>query len=172
MIGGQPPQAVVAYARTAFNILVFGGIIAFNTPLDAETARAIIDRQFVEVIIAPSISNAAIEAVAAKKNVRLLASGQWTDKPEADFDFKRVNGGLLVQDRDLGMVTAADLKVVKLREAAAHGQPDHCPKEGAPPKRLHYIPAMPGQALTPGSGLNPKRNSDPPFCSQSPHCDA
>ena len=89
----------------------FGGIIAFNRELDAATARAIVDSQFVEVIIAPSASAAAIAAVADKKNVRLLVCGTWS-APGPAFDYKRVNGGLLVQDRDLGMITAADLKVV------------------------------------------------------------
>ncbi len=89
----------------------FGGIIAFNRELDAATARAIVDKQFVEVIIAPGVSPEAAAAVADKKNVRLLVCGTWS-APKGAFDYKRVNGGLLVQDRDLGMVTAADLKVV------------------------------------------------------------
>ena len=72
---------------------------------------AIVDKQFVEVIIAPSVSAEAAAAVADKKNVRLLACGEWSAQGPA-LDYKRVNGGLLVQDRDLGMITAADLKVV------------------------------------------------------------
>ena len=93
----------------------FGGIIAFNRELDAETAKTICDRQFVEVIIAPSISAEARAAVAEKKNVRLLECGQW-GPATADYDLKRVNGGLLVQDRDLGVITAADLKIVSKRQ--------------------------------------------------------
>jgi len=93
----------------------FGGIVAFNRPLDAATARTIVERQFVEVIIAPSVAADAVTAVAEKKNVRLLASGEWA-APTPALDYKRVNGGLLVQDRDLGMVTAADLKVVTRRQ--------------------------------------------------------
>ncbi|ELA9311676.1 bifunctional phosphoribosylaminoimidazolecarboxamide formyltransferase/IMP cyclohydrolase [Vibrio parahaemolyticus] len=93
----------------------FGGIIAFNQELDAETATAIVERQFVEVIIAPSISAEAIEVVAAKKNVRLLECGEWSTKTTG-FDVKRVNGGLLVQDRDQGMVSQDDLKVVSKRQ--------------------------------------------------------
>ncbi|EID7761969.1 TPA: bifunctional phosphoribosylaminoimidazolecarboxamide formyltransferase/IMP cyclohydrolase [Vibrio parahaemolyticus] len=93
----------------------FGGIIAFNQELDAETATAIVERQFVEVIIAPSISAEAIEVVAAKKNVRLLECGEWSTKTTG-FDVKRVNGGLLVQDRDQGMVRLDDLKVVSKRQ--------------------------------------------------------
>ncbi len=94
----------------------FGGIIAFNRPLDAHTAKAIIDRQFVEVIIAPEIDEEAQEVLSAKKNVRVLACGQWSEIPIAGLDFKRVNGGLLVQDRDLGMIMADDLKIVTLRK--------------------------------------------------------
>ncbi|ODW56192.1 bifunctional phosphoribosylaminoimidazolecarboxamide formyltransferase/IMP cyclohydrolase [Vibrio parahaemolyticus] len=93
----------------------FGGIIAFNQELDAETATAIVERQFVEVIIAPSVSTEAIEVVAAKKNVRLLECGEWSTKTTG-FDVKRVNGGLLVQNRDQGMVSLDDLKVVSKRQ--------------------------------------------------------
>ncbi|ELH0895777.1 bifunctional phosphoribosylaminoimidazolecarboxamide formyltransferase/IMP cyclohydrolase [Vibrio fluvialis] len=93
----------------------FGGIIAFNRELDAATATAIVERQFVEVIIAPSVSSEAIDVVAAKKNVRLLECGEWHSKTTG-FDVKRVNGGLLVQDRDQGMVTLGDLKVVSQRQ--------------------------------------------------------
>lgn len=92
----------------------FGGIIAFNQTLDEETAQTIVDRQFVEVIIAPEVTEGAIAAVAAKKNVRLLECGQW-GKSIAGHEFKRVNGGLLVQDKDIGMVATDDLKVVTER---------------------------------------------------------
>ncbi|PKF61770.1 bifunctional phosphoribosylaminoimidazolecarboxamide formyltransferase/inosine monophosphate cyclohydrolase [Psychromonas sp. psych-6C06] len=93
----------------------FGGIIAFNRELDADTAEAIVSRQFVEVIIAPTVSAEAAQIVAAKKNLRLLECGQWADKT-TEFDIKRVNGGLLVQDRDQGMVGLDDLKVVSKRQ--------------------------------------------------------
>lgn len=94
----------------------FGGIIAFNRELDEFTARAIVDRQFVEVIIAPSVSQAASEIIASKPNVRLLTCGDLSSQSEAAFDYKRVNGGLLVQDRDIGMVSAAELKLVTERQ--------------------------------------------------------
>ncbi len=94
----------------------FGGIIAFNRPLDADTAKAIIDRQFVEVIIAPEIAADAAEVTAAKKNVRVLETGDWNESPAklppTGFDFKKVSGGLLVQTSDLGVITADDLRVV------------------------------------------------------------
>ena len=90
----------------------FGGIIAFNRPLDAATAKAIIDRQFVEVIIAPEISADAAEICSAKKNVRVLQTGALSASATGGFDFKKVSGGLLVQTSDLGVITADDLKVV------------------------------------------------------------
>jgi phosphoribosylaminoimidazolecarboxamide formyltransferase/IMP cyclohydrolase len=94
----------------------FGGIIAFNRRLDEKTATAIIDKQFVEVIIAPSVEAGALEACAAKKNVRVLETGDWgTASNAAGFDFKKVSGGLLVQTSDVGRVSADDLKVVSER---------------------------------------------------------
>ncbi len=91
----------------------FGGIIAFNGELDGETAKAIVERQFVEVIIAPKVSAAASEFVAAKKNVRLLECGRWPATPGKRLDFKRVTGGLLVQEADLALYN--ELKVVTKR---------------------------------------------------------
>ncbi len=90
----------------------FGGIIAFNRELDAATAEAIISRQFVEVIIAPQISDSALTIIAGKKNVRVLACGEWERNQPPSLDYKRVNGGLLVQDRDSGMIDVSELKVV------------------------------------------------------------
>ncbi len=93
----------------------FGGIIAFNQALDAATAKAIIDRQFVEVIIAPGIAAEALQILAAKQNVRVLDCGQWPVLATQAFDFKRVVGGLLVQDRDDGRITRDDLRIVTKR---------------------------------------------------------
>jgi phosphoribosylaminoimidazolecarboxamide formyltransferase/IMP cyclohydrolase len=93
----------------------FGGIIAFNRELDAATAEALVKRQFVEVIIAPTISEYAQRAVLQKPNIRLLESGQWPIAPIKGLDFKRVGGGLLVQDRDSAQIEVADLQVVSKR---------------------------------------------------------
>ncbi|MEE4191411.1 MAG: bifunctional phosphoribosylaminoimidazolecarboxamide formyltransferase/IMP cyclohydrolase [Halieaceae bacterium] len=101
----------------------FGGIIAFNRELDAATAAAIIERQFVEVIIAPEISADALAATAAKENVRVLRCGAWSQALPA-LDYKRVNGGLLVQDRDLGMVGADELKIVTSKQPDAEQMQD------------------------------------------------
>ena len=103
----------------------FGGIIAFNRELDEQTAAEIIKRQFVEVIIAPSVSLTAQTVLTEKQNVRVLECGLWNsnrracsrqargihtipgDNP-ASLDFKRVAGGLLVQDKDIGEISASD----------------------------------------------------------------
>jgi len=111
--GGIRKAYDLAYATDTES--AFGGIIAFNRELDGETAKAIVERQFVEVIIAPSVSAEARAVVAAKANVRLLECGQWPAERSAGLDYKRVNGGLLVQSRDIGMIGAADLKVVTQR---------------------------------------------------------
>ncbi|PHX42599.1 phosphoribosylaminoimidazolecarboxamide formyltransferase [Pseudomonas sp. NZIPFR-PS2] len=111
--GGIRQAYELAYATDTES--AFGGIIAFNRELDAETAKAIVERQFVEVIIAPSVSEEARAIVAAKANVRLLACGEWSAERAAAWDYKRVNGGLLVQSRDIGMIGSQDLKVVTQR---------------------------------------------------------
>jgi phosphoribosylaminoimidazolecarboxamide formyltransferase/IMP cyclohydrolase len=111
--GGIRQAYELAYATDTES--AFGGIIAFNRELDGATAQAIVERQFVEVIIAPKISAAAREVVAAKANVRLLECGEWPAERAAGWDFKRVNGGLLVQSRDIGMIKAEDLKIVTQR---------------------------------------------------------
>ena len=92
----------------------FGGIIAFNRELDADTASAIVERQFVEVIIAPAVSEDAQSIIGQKENVRLLQTGAWS-APVPTRDFKRVNGGLLVQDRDDGMIDRDNLNTVTNR---------------------------------------------------------
>jgi phosphoribosylaminoimidazolecarboxamide formyltransferase/IMP cyclohydrolase len=89
----------------------FGGIIAFNRPLDAQTAKAIVDKQFVEVIVAPDVAADAADVLSEKRNVRVLDTGPW-DAATGGQEFKKVSGGLLVQGSDLGKITADDLKVV------------------------------------------------------------
>jgi phosphoribosylaminoimidazolecarboxamide formyltransferase/IMP cyclohydrolase len=101
----------------------FGGIIAFNRPLDAKTARAIVEKQFVEVIVAPAIDDDAAAITAAKKNVRVLETGDWAET-SAGFEYKKVGGGLLVQNTDLGKITEADLKVVTEKAPTAEQMSD------------------------------------------------
>lgn len=90
----------------------FGGIIAFNQPLDQQTADAIIQQQFVEVIIAPAISDEAKETLAVKSNIRVLACPQ-QDSAHAMLNYKTVGGGLLVQQADVQLNDT--LKVVTKR---------------------------------------------------------
>jgi phosphoribosylaminoimidazolecarboxamide formyltransferase/IMP cyclohydrolase len=89
----------------------FGGIIAFNRELDEKTAQNIIDKQFVEVIIAPTINEKAQQILSTKKNIRVLECGQLNNK-KPTFDTKKITGGLLVQDSDLGVITNKDIKIV------------------------------------------------------------
>jgi phosphoribosylaminoimidazolecarboxamide formyltransferase/IMP cyclohydrolase len=92
----------------------FGGIVAFNRELDAETATEII-KIFTEVIIAPSVSDAAREIISAKKNLRLLVTGGLPDPRSEGLSAKTVAGGMLVQNRDNGMIDDIELKVVTKR---------------------------------------------------------
>ena len=89
----------------------FGGIIAFNRPLDKATAQNIIEKQFVEVIIAPSVDDDAKDILSAKQNIRALECGDLSSA-QPSLDYKRVTGGLLVQDKDLGVITENDIKCV------------------------------------------------------------
>ena len=92
----------------------FGGIVAFNQPLDAETAQAMTGI-LTEVVIAPGASAEAKEIFAAKKNLRLLTTSGLSDPTRAGLAVRQVTGGLLVQDRDGALVSAEDLRVVTER---------------------------------------------------------
>lgn len=94
----------------------FGGIIAFNRELDPATAAEIIKRQFVEVIIAPTINEEALAVLTEKQNIRVMQSGIWNSGHDTAMDYKRVAGGLLVQEKDFGQVTSAEVKVVTKRK--------------------------------------------------------
>jgi phosphoribosylaminoimidazolecarboxamide formyltransferase/IMP cyclohydrolase len=95
----------------------FGGIIAFNRPLDPDTAAAIVKRQFLEVVIAPEYDAGTLTVFATKKNVRVLqiAAG----KPCAQQEFKRIGSGLLVQTSDLHPIGTAECRVVTRREPSS-----------------------------------------------------
>jgi phosphoribosylaminoimidazolecarboxamide formyltransferase/IMP cyclohydrolase len=93
----------------------FGGIIAFNRPLDAATARLILERQFVEVLVVPGLLPGAAEALAAKPNVRVLLTGPLAAQARAERELRSVGGGVLVQDRDAGRIDVAQLKCVTRR---------------------------------------------------------
>ncbi|MBL0030570.1 MAG: bifunctional phosphoribosylaminoimidazolecarboxamide formyltransferase/IMP cyclohydrolase [Rhodanobacteraceae bacterium] len=91
----------------------FGGILAFNTTLDGATAKTILDRQFVEVLIAPDYDDAALAYCTKKANVRVLRIPHGAGKN--NIDVKRVGSGLLMQTADIREVTRDELKVVSAR---------------------------------------------------------
>ncbi|MFG6079804.1 bifunctional phosphoribosylaminoimidazolecarboxamide formyltransferase/IMP cyclohydrolase [Paracoccus litorisediminis] len=112
--------AVEAYRRAydCDRTSAFGGIVALNCTLDADTARAITEI-FTEVVIAPDATEEAREIFAAKKNLRLLTTGGLPDPTAAGTSFRQVAGGFLVQGRDNGHVKREDLKVVTKRQPSA-----------------------------------------------------
>jgi len=107
----------------------FGGIIAFNTPLDIATAQAIVEQQFVEVIIAPAIADAALACLSQKVNLRVLITNEPNYEPKLEasrLNIKSVSGGLLVQQEDLPLIapSVADFKVVSQRQPTTAEQAD------------------------------------------------
>lgn len=94
----------------------FGGIIAINRPLTAELAQNILDKQFVELIITTEVEKSAIPILATKKNIRVLATGEWVNESRTGYVGKRVHGGILMQDWDQHVVSLDDLKTVTERE--------------------------------------------------------
>ncbi|MGH8226212.1 MAG: bifunctional phosphoribosylaminoimidazolecarboxamide formyltransferase/IMP cyclohydrolase, partial [Gammaproteobacteria bacterium] len=92
----------------------FGGIVAFNTVLEADTARAMLARQFVEVLLAPEVTAEAQELLAAKANLRVLAVGTMGAR-SGGYDYRRLAGGLLVQDADRVRPLNAQTEVVSRR---------------------------------------------------------
>ncbi len=107
-----------AYATDSTS--AFGGIIAFNHPVDGATARAICER-FTEVVIAPAFDAFALDAFRAKANVRILELPQ--GDAHNDLEFKRVGGGLLAQTPDIATIGHADCRVVT-RKAPSAGEMD------------------------------------------------
>lgn len=93
----------------------FGGIIAFNEILLASTAKAIIENQFAEVVIAPEIEKDALSVFIQKPNIRVLTCGQW-ETQGSSLDYERIAGGILIQDRDLLSISPSNLKIVTQRQ--------------------------------------------------------
>ncbi len=114
-----------AYAR-AFDCdrtSAFGGIVALNQPLDGPTAERIVEI-FTEVVIAPGADDAARAIFAARKNLRLLTTDTLPDPAAPGLSFRQVAGGFLVQDRDAGRITPAELRVVTRRAPDAAERAD------------------------------------------------
>ena len=97
-------------------VSAFGGIIAFNRPLDAATAGRILDRQFVEVVLAPVVEPDAALLFSNKPAVRVLEVDGLPQRGETALDLRSIAGGLLVQERDGGAASAVDFRVVSQRQ--------------------------------------------------------
>jgi len=115
------PTPLEAYRRALATdpVSAFGGIIAFNCPVDAPTLEAV-SAQFVEVLIAPDYTTDALAVIAQKKNVRVLqVPFDTTAAARAQLDFKRVGGGVLVQTADARYVQPGELRVVTRKAPTA-----------------------------------------------------
>jgi phosphoribosylaminoimidazolecarboxamide formyltransferase / IMP cyclohydrolase len=123
--------AVASTLRDAYELAyrtdptsAFGGIIAFNRPLDSGTARLILERQFVEVLVVPSLQGGAAEVLATKPNIRVLLTGTLQQVPAPEMELRSVSGGVLVQDRDAGRIDVDVLAVVTRRQPTAQERRD------------------------------------------------
>jgi phosphoribosylaminoimidazolecarboxamide formyltransferase / IMP cyclohydrolase len=123
--------AVAATLRDAYEMAyltdptsAFGGIIAFNRPLDSTTAKLILDRQFVEVLVVPALLDGAAEVLAAKPNIRVLLTGALQRIPAPELELRSVGGGVLVQDRDAGRIDVDALTCVTRRQPGAQERRD------------------------------------------------
>ncbi len=112
------PLAAYGKAFATDPVSAFGGIIAFNRPVDGSTIEAVA-AQFLEVLIAPGYTHDALEVIAQKKNVRVLEVALPSSPPPAQLDLKRIGGGLLVQSADTANVAPSDLKVVTRKAPSA-----------------------------------------------------
>jgi phosphoribosylaminoimidazolecarboxamide formyltransferase/IMP cyclohydrolase len=99
-LGATPVEAYVR-ARATDPVSAFGGVIAFNCPVDLAAAKEIAST-FVEVVVAPSFAEDALNELKRKKDLRLLEVGPLAGRADQGLDLKKLVGGLLVQDRDLG----------------------------------------------------------------------
>ncbi len=102
-LGATPVEAYVK-GRGTDPVLAFGGVIALNRPVDLAAAKEI-NSTFVEVVIAPGFADDALAELKRKKDLRLLDVGSLTKVNQEGFDLKKLVGGLIVQDRDLGVLT-------------------------------------------------------------------
>lgn len=112
-LGSTPIEAYIR-ALNCDKVSAFGGIVAFNSPIDGITAKAVTEL-FSEVVIAPDADEEAKEIFSSKNNLRLLLTGSMPKMSQKEFDFRSISGGILVQNRDLIRTKEADLKVVTKR---------------------------------------------------------
>lgn len=111
------PEGAYRKAYACDPTSAFGGIIAFNTEVDAATAQRIVANQFVEVVVAPAFAAGALEAFTAKPHVRVLGCGPFADDKQNVRVLQQVEGGMLVQDKDLVAIKPAELRTVTERQA-------------------------------------------------------
>jgi phosphoribosylaminoimidazolecarboxamide formyltransferase/IMP cyclohydrolase len=107
----ETPLAAYRHAFATDPVSAFGGIIAFNRPIDPSTLEAV-SAQFLEVLIAPAYTADALAVIGEKKNVRVLEVPLPEGGPPPQHDLKRIRGGVLLQSADAKSVAAAELKVV------------------------------------------------------------
>ncbi|MCC2643852.1 MAG: purH [Nitrospira sp.] len=112
-LGATPVEAYVK-ARQTDPLSAFGGVIAFNRPVDLAAAKEITST-FVEVVIAPAFADDALAELKRKKDIRLLDVGPLEKATAEGYDLKKLVGGLIVQDRDLGVLT--DIKTLQVPTA-------------------------------------------------------
>jgi phosphoribosylaminoimidazolecarboxamide formyltransferase / IMP cyclohydrolase len=123
--------AVAASLREAYELAyrtdptsAFGGVIACNRPLDAATAKLILDQQFVEVLVVPSLQDGAAEILATRPNVRVLLTGELQQIAAPERELRSIGGGVLVQDRDAGRIDVDGLACVTKRQATTQERRD------------------------------------------------
>ena len=121
---GEDGRAAYERAFLTDPASAFGGIVAFNRPLDAQAARTLLARQFVEVVIAPVVGHDALRVLAGKPDVRVLACGELSSERSSGIDSRSVNGGLLVQEHDIGEIEDGELEVVTKRAPSAAERAD------------------------------------------------
>jgi len=111
----EDPLTAYERAYAGDPVSAFGGIIAFNRALDGKTARAILAKQFVEVLVAPEFEPDALAALAKKPAVRAMATGAWPDTAPPAREWRTITSGVLMQDSDRDTLLLSDLKVVSKR---------------------------------------------------------
>ena len=111
-VGASLAEAYLA-ARDADPVSAFGGIVALNREVDEKAAKLLAET-FLECVVAPTFSSAALEILRAKKNLRLLATGEWLEADHAALQWKRVGGGIVAQDRD----ATASVEVTRAKVAS------------------------------------------------------
>ena len=121
MSTGMSPSAAEAYEKAYATdpTSAFGGIIAFNAAVDGALAATILERQFVEVMVAPAFTPEALAKLAAKPNVRVLETGPLRPALPSRLRLEQLEGGVLVQDADVATVPATDFRVVTQRQPTA-----------------------------------------------------